>query len=109
MFERVAIKGDRIHYTTHNSSELANNTPNSYVWGDEEGKHVCHPATAGNVSSPGVNLRYRTTDSPAHLEFRSGARRSHGTRLPLSFPQLGRALAQCLPRVHLCDFAQHRL
>lgn len=46
---------------------------NSCVWGDEKGKRICHPATAWNVSSLGVNLLYRTADSPENLEFPFGA------------------------------------
>lgn len=74
-FKRNAIKGDRVQYTWNITRlSLLINISNNCVWGDEKGKHVCHPATTWNVSSLGVNLLYRTADCPENLEFPFGAR-----------------------------------
>lgn len=75
VFKRNAIKGDRIQYTWNVTRlSLLINISNSCVWGDEKGKHICHPATTWNVSSLEVHLLYRTADSPENLEFPFGAR-----------------------------------
>lgn len=69
VFKRNAIKGDRIQYAwkvTCLSSLI--NTSNSCVWGDEKGKHICHPATTWNAASLRANLLYRATDSPENPE-----------------------------------------
>lgn len=60
-------------FNTHETTRLSLliNISNSCMWGDEKGKHICHPATTWDVSSLGVNLLCRTT--PAILEFPSGA------------------------------------
>lgn len=56
-------------FNTHETTRLSLliNISNSCMWGDEKGKHICHPTIVWDVSSPGVNLLYRTT--PENLEF----------------------------------------
>lgn len=60
-------------FDTHETTRLSLliNISNSCMWGDEKGKHICHPATTWDVSSLGVNLLGRTT--PENPEFPSGA------------------------------------